>query len=174
MIGSFRSRKDGLAYALIRIHERLVEDAILYFEKGKTARRSARAARKAIRQAMKVARKKQINPGVKMGTAREALDGLREEVAYTRTVFRAISRNMEDALQRIEEERVSEPLALIEGARNLFRDKQIEKGVQVLRSCEEMVRKKGLDKTRTALFGGLDNEVRRLRNELKERQQKKS
>jgi hypothetical protein len=151
-----------------------MEDAISYFEKGKTVRKSARTARKAVRQAGKLARKKQINPGVKIGTAREALEDLHEEVAYTRKVLRAVSRNLEDALQRIEEERINEPLALIEGARNLFRDKQIEKGLQVLKSCEEMLGKKALDKTRTALFGGLDNEVKRLRNELKERQDRRS
>lgn len=174
MIRSFRSNKDGLAHALIGIHERLLEDAILYFEKGKSARRRTREARKAIRQAIKVARKKQINPGVKIGAAREALEGLREEVTYTRKVLRSVYDNLENALQRIEEEKIREPLALVEGARNLFRDKKTEKGLQVLSSCEEMVRKKALDKSRTALFGGLDNEVRRLRNELRERQQRKS
>jgi primase-polymerase (primpol)-like protein len=174
MIRSFRFRRNGLAHNLIRVHERLLEDAILYFEKGKTSRKSARAARKAIRQAIKVARKKQINPGVKIGMAREALEDLKEEVTYTQSVLHAISRNLEDALQRIEEEKVNEPLALMEGSRKLFREKQIEKAVQVLKSCEGMVRKRDLDRARTALFGGLDNEVKRLRNELKERQQRKS
>ena len=74
-------------------------------------------ARKAVKQALKLAKKKKINPGVKINQARDVLEELREEVQYTRKVVRATAEEMEKAIRHIEEERIGEVLALIDRAR---------------------------------------------------------
>jgi hypothetical protein len=169
-----RYRKKGLPYGLIRLHEFLVEDMITYFEKGKLTRKRLKEAHKAVKQALKLAKKKKINPGVKINQAREVLEELREEVQYTRKVVRATAEEMENALRHIEEERIGEVLALIDRARERFRDKQIEKGLDVLREAQGQMAKKILDKTRQVVLAGIRSEVKNLKYELEERRSKKA
>jgi hypothetical protein len=169
-----RYRKKGLPYGLIRLHEFLVEDMIVYFEKGTLTRKKTKEARKAVKEALKLAKKKKINPGVKINQAREILEELRGEVGYTRKALRATAEEMENALRHIEEERIGEVLALIDRARERFRDKQIEKGLDVLREAQGQMTKKILDKTRQAVLAGIRSEVKNLKYELEERRSKKA
>jgi hypothetical protein len=169
-----RSKRKELPHRLIRIHESLLEDMIAYFEKGKVSREKMKEVGKALKQALKLAKKKKINPGVKINQAREVLEGLREEVQYTRKVIRATAEEMEKALGHIEEERIGEVLALIDRARERFRDKQIVKGLDVLREAQGKMKKKILDKTRQAVLAGLRSEVKNLKYELEERRNKKA
>lgn len=169
-----RYKRKELPHRLIRIHESLVEDTIAYFEKGKLPRDKMKEARKAVKQALKLAKKKKINPGVKINQARDVLEELREEVQYTRKVVRATAEEMEKAIRHIEEERIGEVLALIDRARERFRDKQIEKGLDVLREAQGKMTKKILDKTRQAVLAGIRSEVKNLRYELEERRSKKA
>ncbi|MGD2125097.1 MAG: hypothetical protein PVG99_03400 [Desulfobacteraceae bacterium] len=166
-------RKKGLPYGLIKLHEFLLEDSIAYFEKGKIARKKIREARKAVKQALKLAKKKKINPGIKIGRAREVLVELLEEVEYTRKVLRATADEMENAMERIRDERVGEVLTLIDDARERFREKEVGKGMDRLRESQERMEKKVLERSRTALLGGIDGEVKTLKYELEERRSKK-
>jgi DNA-binding MurR/RpiR family transcriptional regulator len=131
-------------------------------------------ARKAVKQTLKLAKKKKINPGVKINQAPDVLEELREEVQYTRKVVRATAEEMEKAIRHIEEERIGEVLALIDRARERFRDKQIEKGLDVLREAQGKMTKKILDKTRQAVLAGIRSEVKNLKYELEERRSKKA
>jgi hypothetical protein len=174
MLSLSRYKKKGLPDGLIRLHEFLVEDMIVYFEKGKLARKKTKEARKAVKQALKLAKKKKINPGVKINQAKEIIEELREEVAYTRKVLRATAEEMENALRHIEEERIEEALALIERARERFRDKEIEKGLEVLKESQGKMEKKILDKTRKVVLAGIHSKVKNLKYELEERRSKKA
>ena len=169
-----RYKRKELPHRLIRIHESLVEDMIAYFEKGKITREKMKEARKAVKLALKLAKKKKINPGVKITQAREVLEELREEVQYTRKVVRATAEEMEKAIQHIEEERIGEVQALIDRARERFRNKEIEKGLDLLKEAQGKMTKKVLDKTRQAILAGIHGEVKNLKYELEERSRKKA
>ena len=169
-----RYRKKGLPYGLIRLHEFLVEDMIVYFEKGTLTRKKTKEARKAVKEALKLARKKKINPGVKINQAREILEELRGEVGYTRKALRATAEEMENALRHIEEERIEEVLALMDRARERFRDKDIVKGLEALKESQRVMEKKILDKTRKVVLAGIRSEVKNLKYELEEKKRKKA
>ena len=169
-----RYKKKGLPYGLIMLHEFLVEDVIAHFEKGKATRKKMKEARKAVKQALKLAKKKKINPGLKINHAREVLEELREEVEYTRKVVRATAEEMDNAIRRIEEERIGEVLALIDRARERFRNKEIEKGLEVLKESQAKMEKKILDKTRKVVLAGIHSDVKNLKYELEERRSKKA
>jgi hypothetical protein len=121
-----------------------------------------------------VAKKKKINPGVKLNRAREALDGLLEEVEYTRKVIRATADEMDEAIRRIEEERVREVMTLMDRARDRFRNKDIEKAMDLLKESQVKMASKILERTRTALLGGVHSEVKNLKYKLQERKSGKA
>jgi hypothetical protein len=98
--------------------------------------------------------------------AREALEGIREELKFTRKSIAKTYSNLDEALDRIQNERLMQPLFLIEKAHELFREKQIEKGMEMLRKSQDELEKKGLVKTRTALFAGTSNQVTALKDEI--------
>lgn len=163
-----RYKKNGLPLGLIRIHQVIIKDTVDHFEKGKYIRARIKQARKAVKKALRVAKKQNINPGLKIGVALEAFEQIREELEYTRKSLLATSSQIYDALERIQQERIEEPLSLIENARELFREKQIERGIETLKKSQGVMEKKVLIKTRTAIFGGISNEVIDLKEEIEE------
>lgn len=165
-MSSFRYKRDGLPLGLIKIHDVILKVTVDYFEKGKDIRKGIKQARKAVKKALRVAKKKKINPGLKIGLAREALEEVRKELEYTRKSIGATYSNLDDALDRIQQERLEKPIALIEKAHELFRDKQIEKGIQMLQKSQKEMEQKVLVKTRTVLFGGTSNRVTDLKEEI--------
>jgi len=164
----FRYKKDGLPLGLIRVHDVLIRDTVDHFEKGKDVRTRIKQARKAVKKALRFAKKKNINPGLKIGVAREEFEQIREELEYTRKSLLTTYSRLHDALERIQQERIEEPLSLIENAHELFREKQIERGIETLKKSQGEMEKKVLIKTRTAIFGGISNEVTNLKEEIEE------
>lgn len=162
----FRYNKDGIPYGMIKFHDLLVEDTVKYFEKGKQIRKRIREARKAHKKALKIVKKKKRNPGVMIGTALSVLKGLSDEIEYIRRTLRATHDNMEKALKQIEQERIQEPITLIENARELFINNDFKKGTELLKESKKKVGKKELLKTRAALFRGISNEVKDLKREI--------
>lgn len=166
MTSNIPIKKNGLPHTLIKTHDGLLKDFIKYYEKDKHIKNEVKKAHKAVKQALKIAKKKKINPGIKIGEARDALESLRREMEYTTEALTATTNNLQDALTKIQVERIEEPLAAINEARDFFRDKHIEKGIQVLKESEGEIKKKVLVKSRTALFGGTSNEVTALRDQI--------
>ena len=78
--------KKGLPHSLIHVHDILIKDFVVYFEKGKECRRGIKKVRKAIKKAFKIAKKKKINPAESIGEAREVLEGLWVEVEFYSSV----------------------------------------------------------------------------------------
>lgn len=163
-----RYQKDGLPHSLLYIHEILLKDFIEYFENGKDCRRGMKKVRKAVKKASKIAKKKKINPAEALGEAREGLEALHEEINLTRKALLAFSTNLESALDRIGQERIVEPLTMIETARELFRGKEIDKGLGMLKKSQEEFEKKTLIKSRTVLLGGTSNEVKDVIEQIEE------
>jgi hypothetical protein len=162
----FQYNKDGIPYGLIKFHDLLVKDTVKYFEKGKKIRKGFKEMRGALNRALKIAKKKKRNPGVMIETALSVLKGFNDEIEYIRRALRATYDNMEKALKQIEEERIWEPITLIENARELFMKNDFEKGTELLKESKEKLGKKVLLKTRAALFRGISNEVKNLKREM--------
>ena len=167
-------KRNGLPEGLIRLHEFLLRDVIAYFENGTLARKKIKDARTAVKHALKMAKKKNIKPSVKMNLARQALEELFEETEYTRKVVRAAATEMNGAILRIEEERIGEVLSLIDRASEHFGTREIGRAMDLLRDSQDKMKKRILEKTRTALLGGIDSEVKNLKYELRERSKKTS
>jgi len=167
-------KRNGLPDGLIRLHEFLLRDVIAHFEDGKLARKKIKDARKAVKHALKMAKKKKIKPSLKMNQARQALEELFEETEYTRKVVSATAAEMDGAIQRIEEERIGEVFSLIDRASEHFGRKEIGRAMDLLRDSQAKMRKRILEKTRTAHLGGIDSDVKNLKYELQERSKKTS
>jgi hypothetical protein len=165
-------RRNGLPDGLIRLHEFLIRDVIAYFEEGKVAREKIRGARKALKQALRMAKKKKIKPSVKINLARQALQELLEETEYTRRVLRSASAEMDNAIRRIEEEKIGEVLSLIDRASVHFGNKETERATHLLKESRAKMKNKTLGKTRAALLGGIHSDVKNLKHELQERRKK--
>jgi hypothetical protein len=162
-------KRKGLPNGLIRVHEFLLRDMIAYFEKGKVACKKTKDARKAVKQALKMAKKKKIKPGMKINLARQILAELLQETQYTREVLRASANEMDNAIRRIEEERIGEVLSLIDRANKHFGNKEIGKAMELLRESHAKMGNRILQKTRTALLGGIHSDVKDLKYELQEK-----
>ena len=139
---------------------------IKYFESEKDCRRGIRKAQKSLRKAFKLASKKKINPGVSIRGAREVLESLKEEIQMSRKALLVTSTSLGIALNQIQQERIDQPLALIEDACELFRNKEIEKGLELLKQSQSEFEKKVLVKTRTALFGGTSSAIKDMKEEI--------
>ncbi len=166
--------KNGLPHGLIKVHDSVLEDTVEYFEKGKDFRKIAKEARKAIKKALKLTKKKDIKMLEAIEKVRTLITDFREEMGFTRKVIATTSLNMEDALKLIIEERIDEPLAMMDNARDLFRKKEYEKAREMLEKSQKEIEKKALEKTRTALFGGLSNDIIDLKKEIEERRKNPS
>ncbi len=169
----FRYKKNGIPSGMLRFHGMLIKDTVEYFEKARAVRKGIKQARKTISQAQKIAKKKKRNPAEKIARTLDVLKRLGEEIEYTRRALRATHDNMEHGLRLIEEERIALPLALIEDARELFLKNDFEKGLKLLEDSKEIIGKKTLLKTRTALFSGISSEIKELKEELEARRRRK-
>jgi hypothetical protein len=159
-------RREKLPQRLVRFHDDLLKNSIKYFESEKDCRRGIRRARKSLRKAFKLVRKKKINPGVSIRGAREVLESLKEEIQMSRKALLVTSTSLGIALNQIQQERIDQPLALIEDACELFRNKEIEKGLELLKQSQTEFEKKVLVKTRTALFGGTSSAIKDMKEEI--------
>ncbi len=173
MPSTFPYKKNGLPHTLVKTHDSLLKDFIKHYEKDKHIRNEVKKAHKAVKQALKIAKKKKMNPGIKIGEARDVLESLRQEMEYTNQALSATTNNLQDALNKIQVERIEQPLAAINEARDFFRDKQIEKGIEVLKESEGDIKKKVLVKSRSALLGVTNNEVAELKNQFEEHKKNK-
>ena len=100
--------------------------------------------------------------------ALEEFEQIREELEYTRKSLITTYSRLSDALERIQQERIEEPLSSIQKARELFREKQIGRGIEKLKKSRGEMEKKVLLKTRAAIFGGTSNEVKDLKREIEQ------
>lgn len=172
MFWLFRYKKNGLPSGLIKLHEFLLEDIISYFERGKFIRKRVKEARKTIKQALRFAKKKKISPSEKINLAIELMEELFKEVDYTHQVLKEAAIEMESMINQIKEERVMNISSLINTAREHFREKELEKGMELLKEAQNELGKKFLLKTRKKFLTGVDSDVKKIKYEIEEKQKK--
>ena len=151
---------------MINIHEFLIKDVILYFEKNRSVRKRVKEARKTIKKALRYGRKKKVYPSDKTDRALELMEDLLEEVNYTHQVLQQSAIEMEGVITRIKEERVEHILSLISTARECFRKNELEKGVRLLNEAQSGLEEKFLLKTRKAFLTGIDSQIKKLKREI--------
>jgi hypothetical protein len=166
MVFSDLYHREKLPQRIVKFHDDLLKNSIRYFETERDFRKGIRKARKSLKKAFKVARKREINPGVSIKGARDVLEALREEIQMTRKALLVTSTSLGIALNKIQQERIDQPLSLIDDACESFRNKEIEKGLELLNQSQSEFGKKVLIRTRTALFGGTSNAVKEMKEEI--------
>jgi hypothetical protein len=173
MFTLFRYKKKGLPSGLIKIHEFLLEDIISYFEKGKFTRKRIKETRKAIKQALKFAKKKKIYPSNKTNLALNLMGELLEELDYTHKVVNEAAIEMESLLNQIKEERIANVSSLLSTASEHFKEKELEKGMGLLKEAQNELKKKFLLNTRKNILTGFDSEIKKIKLEIESKQKTK-
>jgi len=169
MFSLYRYKKNGLPYGLIRLHEFLLEDIISYFERGKFIRKRVKEARKKVKQAVRFAKKKKIYPSQKTNQALELMEELLEEVRYTRQVLKKSAIEMERVLSEINDVGFINISALIMTARENFKEKKLERGMELLKEAQNKLGKKFLSKTRKKVLTGFNSEIKKIKYEIEKK-----
>ena len=172
MFSLYRYKKNGLPSGLIKLHEFLLEDIISYFERGKFIRKRIKEARKTIKQAIKFAKKKKIYPSTKTNLALELMEELLDEVDYTRQVLKESAIEMESMLSQINDERFMNITALIISARQNFKEKELQEGMELLKEAQNELGKKFLSETRKKFLTGIDSEIKKIKYEIEKNKNK--
>ena len=165
---SFRYKKNGLPLGLLDLHAFLLEDIISYFENGKFIKKKKKEARKAIKKAIKFGKKKKALISEKTDPIIEHIEELFEEWETTSRVMKETAAEMEDMMRHIKEERILSISLLVDEASDSFKERKIEKGLELLTKATNELDKKLLMKTRKDILTGLDSEVKKLRAEIVE------
>jgi len=161
-----RYKKNGLPYGLIKLHEFLLEDIIVYFEKGKFIKKRVKKAHKAIKQALRFAKKKKIYPSIKTDLAHDLMKEVLEEIKVTHKVLKEKAAAMESMITRIKEERVGNIPSQINSARDHFRENDFEKGMEILKEIQNDLKIKFLLKTRKTFLAGCGGEIKKIKYDL--------
>jgi len=168
----FRYKKDGLPAGLIKLHEFLLEDTILYFERNRSIRKKIKEARKTIKKALRFGKKKKIYPNEKTDRAVDLMAELQKEVDYTHLVLKKSAVELEELIVHIMGERVATVSNLIDRAREHFRKNDLERGRGLLMEAQNQLGKKLLEKTRKSFLTGIDSEIKKLKREIVPKQPK--
>ena len=169
MYSLFRYKKNGLPYGLITIHEFLARDIFRYFENGRFVRKKVRNARKTIKAALRIARKKDTYPSKKTAEALNALEQIHDEIEYTQKVILTAFEEAESIVKMIRQEKVGEIIPLVEKAKEQFKNRDLQGGMELLSEAQEKLKNDFLPKSRKATLGGFDSDIKKLKHELLER-----
>jgi hypothetical protein len=172
MFSLYRYKKKGLPYGLIKLHEFLLEDIISYFERGKFIRKKVKEARKLVKQALRFAKRKKIYPSKKTNQALECIEELLEEIRYTRQVLKKSAIEMERVLDEINGEKFINISALIMTAMDYFKEKKLERGMELLKETQNKLEEKYLSKTREKILTDFDSEIKKLKYEIEQKNNK--
>jgi len=162
----YRYKKNGLPYGLIKLHEFLLEDIILYFEKGQFIKKRVKEARKNVKQALRFAKRKKIYPSIKTERAHELTEEVLEEIEYTHQVLKETAAVMESMITLIKEERVGNIPSLINTARDRFRDNKFDEGMELLKEAKDNLEIKFLLKSREKYLAGIGSEVKKIKYDI--------
>ena len=169
MLTLLRYKKNGLPYGLITIHDFLARDIFSYFETGRFVKKQARQARKSLKAALRFAKKKQTYPSKKTTELLDALKQIDDELTYTHKAIRKAFEEAETIIKMIRREKVGDIIPLVEKAREQFQDHDLQGGMNLLKQAQERLSNPFLPQSRKATLGGLDSDLKRLKQELLER-----
>lgn len=169
MFTLYRYKKNGLPSGLIKLHEFLLEDIILHFERAKFIRKRVKRVHKTIKQALRFAKHKKVYPSKKTDLALELMKELHDEVDRTQKVLRETAAEMERLISHIKEERVMKIFSLIRNAREHFREQEFEKGMELFKEAQNELGKKALMETRNNVLAGIDSEIKKIKHEIEKK-----
>lgn len=169
MFPLFRYKKNGLPLGLIAVHECLARDIFSYFETGRFVKKQVRRARKSLKAALRFARKKQTYPSSRTAELMNALAQIDDELAYTHQAIRTAFAEAEAMVTMIRQEKVGDILPLVEKARRRFQDHDLQGGMETLKAAQAKLSVPYLPRSRKAMLGGLDSDVKQLKQALLDR-----
>ena len=166
MFSFLRYKRNGLPYGLITVHEFLLKDIFRYYESNRLMRKRSRIARRAIKSAIKFCKKKNAYPSKKTSEAMNAVLQIDKDLDYTQKAIQTTSNEIETAIQMIRQEKTEVVLSLIRDARMNFKAHDFHSGMILLQQAQAKLANSFLKESRTAIFGGLDSELKVLKKEL--------
>ncbi|RPI77334.1 MAG: hypothetical protein EHM45_09500 [Desulfobacteraceae bacterium] len=168
-MGLFGAKRYGLAQEIMKIHDLLLKDMIRYFEKGSGIRGRLRKARQVVSKSMRLSKKKKINALEVLQPALNEFKQIEIELNLTREALGAVFSKLDRTLKLIEEERIKQPLAMIERSRELIRLRRFDEARQNLEKIKTDIQRKMLANIRNIIFGGTYDEVRNLKQEIRDK-----
>jgi len=168
-MGLFGIKRYGLAREVMKIHDLLLKDMIRYFEKGSGIQGRLRKARQAVTKSRRLCKKKKINAREVLQPALNEFKQIEIELNITREALGAVFAKFERTLKLIEEERIKQPMAMIERSRELIQLRRFDEAKQNLEKTKTDIKRKTLVNIRNTIFGGTYDEVRHLKQEIKDK-----
>lgn len=165
----FRSKKYDLSSEIMRVYDYLIKDIFKYFEKGSSVKRQFRRTRKFVKKAFRFTRKKKMNSLEMLNQARNEIMIIQDDMQIAKKAITAIFSKLEQTLKIIEEKRITKPIIIIENSKELIRNRKFQEATQSLNILKEETEVKPLGSIRNFAFGGTDDEVKHLRQEIMEK-----
>jgi hypothetical protein len=170
-MGVFGVKRYGLAREIMKIHDLLLKDMIRYFEKGSGIRDRLRKARQAVTKSRRLCKKKKINALEVLQPALNEFKQIETELKITREALGAVFAKFDRTLKLIEEERIKQPMAMIERSRELIHLRRFDEARQNLERTKADIQRKMLANIRNMIYGGTYDEVRQLKQAIKDQAQ---
>ena len=151
------------------VHDYLIKDIFKYFEKGSSVKRQFRRTRKFARKAYRFTRKRKMDSLVVLDQARNEIMIIQDDMQIAKKALTAIFSKLEQTLKTIEEARITKPIAIIENSKALIRNRRFQEATQSLNTLKGETKVKPLGSIRNLVFGGTNDEVKNLRQEIFEK-----
>ena len=165
----FRSEKYVLSSEIMTVHDYLIKGIFKYFEKGSSVKRQFRRTRKFARKAYRFTRKRKMDSLVVLDQARNEIMIIQDDMQIAKKALTAIFSKLEQTLKTIEEDRITKPIAIIENSKALIRNRRFQEATQSLNTLKGETEVKPLGSIRNLVFGGTNDEVKLLRQEIFEK-----
>ena len=165
----FGSKKYVLSSEIMTVHDYLIKGIFKYFEKGSSVKRQFRRTRKFARRAYRFTRKRKMDSLVVLDQARNEIMIIQDDMQIAKKALTAIFSKLEQTLKTIEEARITKPIAIIENSKALIRNRRFQEATQSLNTLKGETEVKPLGSIRNSVFGGTNDEVRNLRQEILEK-----
>ena len=165
----FRSKKYVLSSEIMTVHDYLIKGIFKYFEKGSSVKRQFRRTRKFARKAYRFTRKRKMDSLVVLDQARNEIMIIQDDMDIAKKALTAIFSKLEQTLKTIEEARITKPIAIIENSKALIRNRRFQEATQSLNTLKGETEVKPLGSIRNVVFGGTNDEVKLLRQEIFEK-----
>ena len=165
----FRSKKFDLSSEIMTVHDYLVKDIFKYFEKGSSVKRQFRRTRKFVKKAFRFTRKKKMDSLEILNQAQNEIKVIQEDLLIAKKALTATFSKLEQILKIIEEARITKPIAIIENSKKLIRNRKFQEATQSLNILKVETEVKPLGSIRNSVFGGINDDVKYLRQEIMEK-----
>jgi len=165
----FRSKTYDLSSEIMAVYDYLIKGFFKYFEKGSSVKRQFRRTRKFAKKAFRFTRKRKMDSLEVLDQAQNEIMIIQDDMQIAKKALTAIFSKLEQTLKIIEEARITKPIAIIENSKELIRNRKFQEATQSLNILKGESEVKPLGSIRNLVFGGTNDEVRNLRQEILEK-----